>query len=173
MIAQRNDHLLVDGERRRIAAAATLPFSPNRFGLRLGGSPAAECHRGFWVDFELDGDTLKIRELWIAPHPQDRESLFQGRLLGCLPNAADESSMTFHHMTIPYSGKLLVDGHETLASGSPQELHEIFVFEDGRLRSRENVKLRKLPHDYTPSSIWLDYGVMLWVLPDPSELENA
>ena len=79
MTAQRLDYLLVDDERRRIAAAAPVPFAPNAFGLRLG---------------------------------------------------------------------------------------------DGRFKSREIVKLQKLPNEFTPSSVWVDYGSMLWVLPEPSELEN-
>jgi hypothetical protein len=173
MTAQRHDYLFIDGERRRIAAAAPVPFAPNALGLRLGGSPAKSCCRGSRVGFELDGATFKIKELWLAPHHGDREALLRGKLFDRAPNIVDESSMTFKGISLPYTGKLLVAGSKTHISGALQDAHEIFRLVDGRFKSREKVKLQELPDEFTPSSVSVDYGSMLWVLPDPSELENT
>ena len=172
MTTQRQDYLVVDGARRRLAAAAPMPFAPNAFGLRLGGSPYDDCCRGFRVDFEIDGDAFKIKTLWISPHHDDRESLLRGRLFDRAPNVADQSSMTFRDIPLSYSGKLIVDGREATVSDSPRDVHEIFRFENGHLESREIVKLQELPEEYTPSSVWIDYSSMLWILPNDSELEH-
>ena len=173
MTSQRQDHLIVDGERRRLAAAAPMPFAPNAFGLRLAGSPADDCCRGFWVEFELASDALKINELWIAPHPDDRESLLRGGLFNRAPNSVEESSMTFRNIPLSYTGKLVVDGREATGSALPQDIHEVLRFEDGQVKSREIVRLQNLPSEYTPSSVWIDYGSMLWVLPNDAEWEHA
>ena len=173
MTSQRQDYLLVDGERRRIAAAAPMAFAPIEFGLRLGGSPS-NCTRGFWIDFALNGDEFKIKELWIVPNPEDRGAMLRGKLFDRGPDIVDESSMTFRDISLPYSGKLLVDGQEeALVPSWQQDVHVVFHFFDGRFTSREKVKLQKLPDEFIPSSVWLDYGSMLWVLPDNSELENT
>lgn len=171
MTVQRNDYLLVDGERRRIAAAAPMPFAPNAFGLRLQGSPAADCERAFWIDFKIDGNTFWINELWLSPHTGDRESLFHGRLFNRVPDNANQSSMTFKDIPLPYSGKLITDINGKSTSIAVGKLKEIFGFENGTLVSREEMALAELPEGFTPSSVWRDYGVMLWILPDQSEWE--
>lgn len=173
MIAQRQDYLLVDGERRRIAAAAPMAFAPINFGLRLGGSPS-NCMRGFWINFELEENELRIKELWIIPNPEDREAMLRGKLFDRGPDIVDESSMTFRDISLHYSGKMLVDGQEdALVPSWQQDVHEVFHFGNGRFKSREKVKLQKLPDEFTPASVWLDYGSMLWLMPHPSQVENS
>lgn len=173
MIVQRQDYLLVDGERRRIAAAAPMAFAPIEFGLRLGGSPS-NCTRAFWVDFALNGDEFKIKELWIFPDPEDRGAMLRGKLFDRGPDHVDDTSMTFRDISLPYSGKLLVDGQEeALVPSWQQDVHEVFHFGNGRFKSREKVKWQELPDEFIPSSVWLDYGSMLWLPPHSTQVENA
>jgi hypothetical protein len=82
--------------------------------------------------------------------------------------------MTFRDISLPYSGKLLVDGQEeAIVPSWQQDVHEIFHFEDGRFRSREKITLQKLPDEFIPSAVWLDYGSMLWLMPHSSQTENT
>lgn len=171
MTNQRHDFLFVDNEPRRIAAAAPVPFAPILFSLRFAGWLATNCHRGFWCEFELDGDEFKIKELQLSTHPADREDVLRGKLFDLEPDDVTEFSVTFRDVFLPYTGRLIVDQfrNSSIASMSKKE---IFRFDNGRLEYRENVELRELPEDYTPSSVWVDYGVMLWIPPDPPELEK-
>lgn len=172
MTHQRHDFLIVDNEPRRIAAAAPVPFAPNAFGLRFGGMLATNCYRGFWVEFVLDGDAFKIKELQLSTHPEDREEVLRGKLFDREPDDATEFSVTFRDVFLPYTGRLIVDQFRKLAI-APKNKKEIFCFTDGSLDHREKVELQELPEDFTPSSVWVDYGVMLWIPLDPSELENT
>lgn len=80
--------------------------------------------------------------------------------------------MTFRDIPLSYTGKLVVDGREATKSDLPQDVHEVFRFEDGQVESSEIVRLKSLPSEYTPSSVWIDYSSMLWILPNDSELEH-
>lgn len=172
MTRQRHDFLFVDDEPRRIAAAAPVPFAPNAFGLRFGGMLATNCYRGFWVEFELDEEVFKIKELNLSTHPEDREEVIRGKLFGRKPDDATGFSVTFRDLLLPYTGRLIVDQFRESGT-APKTRKEIFSFKDGRLDVRKKVALRELPDEFTPSSVWVDYGVMLWIPPDPSEPENT
>jgi len=172
MTIQRDDFLIVDNEPRRIAAASPVPFIPNAFGLQFGGMLSTDCYRGFWVEFKLDGDEFKIKELKLAAHPDDLDELLNGKLFDRKPDEFDDLSVTFRDMPLRFTGKLIVnqDDRSTVAR---KELNEMFHFENGNLVFRQKVELQELPEEFTPSSIWLDYGVMLWILPDQSEISET
>ena len=172
MTNQRSDSLFVDDERRRIDAAAPVPFAPNAFGLRFSGMISTDCYRGFWVDFELDGNSFKIKELRLAVHPGDRDEVLHGKLFDREPNDVNEFDVTSRDIPLAYTGKLVVGLGKKSAPTKWNRTKEIFCFEDGGLISRQKMELRELPEEFTPSSVWLDYGVMLWIPPDPHELEN-
>lgn len=171
MTRQRHDFIFVDDEPRPISAAAPVPFAPNAFGLHFGGMLATNCYRGFWCEFELYGDEFKIKELHLSTHPADREDVLRGKLFDLEPDDVTEFSVTFRDVFLPYTGRLIVDQFCKM-SIAPKSKKEIFRFDNGRLEFRENIELRELPEDYTPSSVWVDYGEMLWIPPDPSEREN-
>lgn len=172
MTLQRHDFLLVDGERRRIAAASPVPFAPNAFGLRFAGMLGTHCYRGFWIDFELDRNVFKIKELRLSVHPDDHEVLLRGNLFDRKPDDATEFSATFKDVLLSYTGRLIVDQIQVAATAQ-QDMKEIFGFEEGYLRFREKVELRELPEEFTPSSVWVNYGCMLWVFPKQSEIEET
>ena len=136
-------------------------------------SLSSVCGRGYYVDFELAENAFKIKELRLAVHPGDREEVVHGKLFGREPNDVNDFSVTFRDIPLAYTGKLIVGLGKKTAPTLWNRTKEIFCFEDGCLKSRQQMELRELPEEFTPSSVWLDYGVMLWVPPDPSELENT
>lgn len=172
MTIQRHDYLLVDDERRQIAAATPLPFAPVAFGLRLGSFLATNCYRGYWVDFKLVGIEFRIKELRLATHPADRDEVLRGKLFGREPDDFDELSVTFKDVPLPYTGKLVIN-QTRVSSIAHESKSEMLCFEDGLLRRSEKVDLRELPDEFTLSLTWVNYGWFLWNHTEQPEIDET
>lgn len=174
MTIQRRDLFYHDGWRGIVAAAAPPPFAPIDFCLHFGGLLGTHCYRGFHVDYETVDGMLRIRELHLSLSDADRALVEAGALFGLVPEFTTPSHIVYHDLPLKYSGALIVrDTDRRRADRSTSDsAHGILTWKDGQLASERWTTLDSLPEEFTPESVWIDYGIMMW-LPAETDQEQA
>lgn len=165
MTIQRRDFLYHEGWRGIVAAAAPPPFAPIDFGLHFGGLLGTHCYRGFHVDYETVQEMLRIRELHLSLNDVDRAIVEAGTLFGVVPEFVASSHIVYRDVPLKYSGTLIVrDVDRGPASESEsQSDHGMLTWENGQIVSERWTTLDSLPEEFTPESVWVDYGIMMWL----------
>ncbi len=167
MTAQRHDFLFVDGERHPITAAAPMPFSPAEYHLRLYGLLSTNCYRNFWAHYEVVDRSFRVKELQLAVHPDDLPSLVNRKLFELSPNEIVGNSVVYWDIPLAYSGSLVI----RISRVGAADMHEQITFRSGQLIQRERRHLNELPDGFMPSSYWVDFGFIFWILPDDLQSE--
>ena len=172
MTVQRCDFIYCDGQRNVLAAAAPPPFAPTDFDLHFGGPLATNCYRGFCAEYESVDGQLRIRELRLSISPRDRDSVVSGRIWGQSPEFVAPTQAVFRGIPLAYTGALIARRVNRECATSPEFVnpHGILTWEAGRLVSEHWSRLACLPDGFTPESVWVDYGNMMWL---PSESNNG
>lgn len=173
MTTQRRDFLYHDGRRAILAAAAPPPFAPADSGLHFGGWLGTDCCRGFHVDYESVDGTLRIRELHVSLNEADRAAVETGALFGVVPEFKAPLHAVYRHLPLKYTGTLIVRNADrrTAMEAKSDAAHGILAWKDGQLVSEQWTTLDSLPEDFIPESVWIDYGIMMW-LPASTDSET-